>query len=58
MKIALPKTFFYMILFFFSCTKIYIFQLEDYYSIVYELGHEKMCLMSYVNNKGVDQFAA
>ena len=22
---------------------------------VYEPGHEKMCLMSYVNNKGADQ---
>ena len=23
--------------------------------ISYELGHEKMCLMSYANNKGADQ---
>ena len=22
---------------------------------IYELGHEKMCLMSYANNKGADQ---
>ena len=23
--------------------------------IIYELGHEKICLMSYANNKGADQ---
>ena len=23
--------------------------------LLYELGHEKMCLMSYANNKGADQ---
>ena len=23
--------------------------------IIYERGHEKMCLMAYVNNKGADQ---
>ena len=27
------------------------------YSGIYEPGHEKMCLMSYANNKGADQTA-
>ena len=26
-------------------------------TIIHELGHEKMCLMSYANNKGADQTA-
>ena len=39
---------------------IYIVQKLNFLSsmscqIVNELGHEKMCLMSYVNNKGADQ---
>ena len=38
------------------------FDLEKYLSAcnrtdTYELGHEKMCLMSYANNKGADQTA-
>ena len=41
---------------------MYIFkfhQLQNYlaqlFIIIYEPGHEKMCLMSYANNKGADQ---
>ena len=31
--------------------ELYVFALV----LVYEPGHEKMCLMSYANNKGADQ---
>ena len=34
--------------------KLYSFQYINCYNI-YEPGHEKLCLMSYANNKGADQ---
>ena len=30
-------------------------KLLNIFCIVYEPGHEKMCLLSYANNKGADQ---
>ena len=39
-------------------SKIFILIEESFeicFFFIYEPGHEKMCLMSYVNNKGADQ---
>ena len=36
----------------------YSFMSVCFYCNKYEPGHEKMCLMSYVNNKGADQISA
>ena len=36
--------------------RIIFFNFQDVLNfIIYEPGHEKMCLMSYANNKGADQ---
>ena len=32
-----------------------LYCLPFYLHLLYEPGHEKMCLMSYANNKGADQ---
>ena len=43
------------ILILYAATKIAIWVENVIKQVIYEPGHEKMCLMPYVNNKGADQ---
>ena len=40
-----------------DCQSIFSYLVRNLYNVSYgtESGHEEMCLMSYVNNKGADQ---